>query len=335
MVPIPEVPPELLYEFLARAGMTRSVVDWRYRDEAFNRGRNRGFAWLRRDRVEGMIGLIPFEISGPGSSYEVNWSSDWILANPQANPGMGILLLRRAIESSTALFALGGNENTRRILPRIATRTIPDAAPSLHLLLRSGAILRRVEQRGPLARLPKPRLLYMIPLRRVPRRVSADVRTESGVSPHIGPLLESGHRGTWAPRYDLSYVSWQLGRSPLIRCWTCYAPGVGAPAAAALYWRAESSTDFWRIALWYQAGSDAALEATLRTAVAEVYNQGGMALSAIVSRIDTDSRAALRRIGFVPLGPRRPLYICAGREGAPTPELSGLSYLATDLGYRF
>src|SRR3954463_13364384 len=115
VVPLSQLPAELLREFLGRVGMAGEVVDWRYLDDDFNRGRNRGFAWLRRDRVEGMIGLIPFEISGTGTVREANWSSDWILADPNSNPGMGILLLRRAIESSRALFALGGNQNTQRL----------------------------------------------------------------------------------------------------------------------------------------------------------------------------------------------------------------------------
>ena len=327
---------ELLREFLGRVGMSREVVDWRYLDDDFNRGRNRGFAWVRRDRIEGMIGLIPFRISGSGPAREVNWSSDWILADPASNPGMGILLLRRAIESSTALYALGGNENTRKLLPRIATHTVPDAGLGMHLLLRSGALLRRVDQRGILSRLPKPRLLYMLPLRWIPSPVSSsEVRTEPGVSQAIAPLLGSRHGEGWSPRYDFTYVSWQIGRSPLIRSWTSYSVGDGEPRAAAVYWSPVASSDFWRLAVWYQPGSRDRLEIVLRHAVSEIYRRGGMAASAILSRLDSEVQGALRAKGFLELAGRRPLYVCAGQDANPVPELSGLSYLDSDLAYRF
>jgi len=325
VVPLSEVPAELLREFLGRVGMSPEVADWRYLDPEFNQGRNRGFAWLRRNRIEGMIGLIPFQITRSGLIREVNWSSDWILADPGGNPGMGILLLRRAIESSRTLFALGGNENTRKLLPRIATRTVPDAALGMHLLLRSGAILARADRIGALRRLPKPRLLYLIPLRWIPGIASSsEMRTEMGVSREIAPLLDSTDREGWSPRYDFTYVSWQIGRSPLIRCWTSYSVCDGEPRAAAVYWSPAGSSGFWRLAVWYQPGSRDRLDAVLRQAV-----------SAIVSRLDSGVQAALRARGFLALGPRRPLYVCAGRDDGLVSELSGLSYLDSDLAYRF
>ena len=337
VVPLAEVPVELLREFLARVGMSREVVEWRYLDGDFNRGRNRGFAWIRRNRVEGMIGLIPFQISGKGlPTREANWSSDWILADPNANPGMGILLLRRAIESSPTLFALGGNEHTRKLLPRIATHTVPDAGVGMHLLLRSGAILRRVHRRGLLAHLPKPGLLYRLPLRWIPGpRASSHVRTEPGVSRQIEPLLDGSHAGAWSPRYDFSYVSWQIGRSAHISSWTSYTVSDGEPDAAVVYWCPASSSEFWRVAVWYRPGFADALGPVLRHAVSEIYRQGGMAVSAIVSRLDTEVLTMLRAGGFVSLGSRRPLYVCAGTDATTVPELAGLSYLDTDLAYRF
>jgi hypothetical protein len=69
--------------------------------------------------------------------------------------------------------------------------------------------------------------------------------------------------------------------------------------------------------------------------VSQINRQGGMAVSAIVSRLDTEVQAALRARGFLPLGRRRPLYVCAGQDDNPVPELSGLSYLDSDLAYRF
>ena len=316
--------------------MSRDVVEWRYLDAKFNRGRNRGYAWIRHDRIEGMIGLIPFDIAGPGPTRTVNWSSDWMLADPSSNPGMGILLLRKAIESSTELFALGGNENTRKLLPRIATHTVPDAGMSLHLPLRLGVVLRRLEGKRILDRLPKPKLLYMIPLRRVPKSGrSAEIRTERGLSPQITPLLEVEPEQQWSPRYDFSYLDWQLGRAPFVQCWTSYTPSVGEASAAAVYWRPAHSSDFWRLAVWSRPGQTDRLERVIREAVATIYSLGGMAVSAIVSRLDLELQRSLHAAGFLALGRRRPLYVCAGKAGTTVRELRGLSYLDTDLAYRF
>src|SRR5207253_2385187 len=158
----------------------------------FNQSRNRGFAWIPGDCIEGMIGLIPFQIGGEGENQDANWSCDWILADPARNPGMGILLLKSAIRASPTLFALGGNETTQRLLPRLASRTDAGAGIPLHLVLRSGAILRRIERRFKGPRLPFPQAWYKIPLRRVPRTGAYDkVVIESGVARKIAPLIEA------------------------------------------------------------------------------------------------------------------------------------------------
>jgi hypothetical protein len=336
VVPLSEVPADLLLEFLGRTGMSREVAEWRYLDATFNRGRNRGFAWIRQHRIEGMIGLIPFHIAGPGPARAVNWSSDWMLADPSSNPGMGILLLRKAIECSTELFAFGGNENTRKLLPRIATHSVLDAGVSLHLPLRLGVFLRRLERKRILTRLPQSKLLDMIPLRWVGKSGrSAEIKTERGLSPRITPLLESQAKEGWSPRYDFGYLDWQIGRSPFLQCWTSYSPSGGEPSAAAVYWRPAHSSDFWRMAVWCRSGQPDRLEVVIREAVATIYSLGGMAVSSIVSRLDHDLQQPLRSAGFLRLGARRPLYICAGKQGSAVQELQGLSYLATDLAYRF
>lgn len=336
VVPLSEVPAELLRAFLGGMGVTPEVVDWRYLDRDFNRGRNRGYAWLPRNRIQGMIGLIPFRVGTAGLSRSANWSSDWILANPTAHPGMGIVLLRRAIEESGDLFALGGNENTRKILPRLARHTVPDAAITLHLPLRSGALLERAARWMILRGLPKPRLLYMIPLRWVRKSARGpEVTTQQGVAPRIAALLEGDENG-WRPYYDLSYLEWQIGRSPLLQSYTSYSPSKGEPLAAALYWRQRASSDFWRLAVWCRKDGSKHLASAIRTAVAEIYQQKGVVVSALLSRLDIEARAVFHSAGFLAAGRRRPLYLCSGQESdGEVPELRGLSYLDTDLAYRF
>ena len=181
-----------------------------------------------------------------------------------------------------------------------------------------------------LRRLPKPKFLYRLPIRRVRRSdLLVDVSTQPGLSGQLASLLERAEGDGWSPRYDFAYVDWQIGRSPLTRCWTSYAPVEGESRAAAVYWRAAASRDSWRLAVWYEAEYLGPLRRVVQEAVAEIDSQGGMKVSAIVSRHDRGLQQVLRSVGFLPFGPRRPLYVCAGSGGDAPPELRGLSFLDT------
>jgi hypothetical protein len=335
-MPAQEVHSERLREFLGRIGMSPEVVEWRYFDSAFNRGRNRGFVWLRQNRIEGMIGLIPFEVGDGKRRRDVEWFCDWVLADPGKSLGMGVVILKRAIESNGALACLGGNEKTRKLMPRIATRTVPDAGLSLHLALRSGAVLRLLERRSPMFRVPKPRISYMIPLRWMPKRMGrSDVTTQAGVAPQIAPLVELRQGNGWYPHYDVEYVDWQIGRSPLLLSATSYSRGVGDPLAAALYWRPRAFSDFWRLALWWNKEHPERLSSVIDEAISRVYQDHGMGISVIVSHLDSDLIAILKAHGFRAGGIRRSLYLCTAAPTEPLEELKGLSYLDVDTGYRF
>jgi hypothetical protein len=337
IVPLGDVSGHLVRDFLRRFDFDPHIIEWKYFDAAFNRGRSRGYVWLHRDRVGGMIGLIPFAIAAAGQAREVQWSCDWMLADPLASPGIGILLLKRALATGEGVIGLGGNENTRKLIPRLATRTVPDAASTLHLFLRSGALLEKLERR--LARVPlrAPGFLRRLPLRWIPRSGrDTGVRTETGVAPTIGPLLESDGGPGWHPRYDFDYVDWQVGRCPTLVSGTSYAPGRTAPDAAAVYWRPRSSNTFWRMAVWWNEEHPDRLDAVVREAISRVYEHGGAAVSVIASRSDAPLIGRLEAAGFVALGRPRAVYLCAGAQSTePLPELRGLSYLDTDLGYRF
>jgi hypothetical protein len=331
-----DLPEELLVEFLQRMGMPREVAEWRYLDARFNRGRNRGFAWIPHDRIEGMIGLIPFRLSGSAGECDVSWSCDWMLANPSKNPGMGIVLLNRAIQDCGRLFALGGNANTQRLLPRIAVRTMPDAAVGLRLRLRASAYHRRVEQSGLARRLLRPSVLAAIPLRWIGRSGrQRTVRSEPGLAPSIASLIEAQRGDIRWPGYDFEYVDWQIGRAPMLVSETSYSPTDAEPRAAAVYWTAPGAHGSWRLALWARAGAAEHLAMVLREATSRVYERGGAEISTIVSRVHVDRLAHLRATGFTVEGSRT-LYECASADsGDAGGELSGLSYLDTDLAYRF
>jgi len=333
VAPFSDLPGGAVVEFLQRMGMPPDVAEWRYLDTRFNRGRNRGFAWMPHGRIEGMIGLVPFRISGTAGERDVNWSCDWMLANPATNPGVGIILLKRAVQESGVVFALGGNANTRRLLPRMALRTTADAAVGLRLRLRAGAYFARLEHSPVAPWLP---LVAPIPvrwIRRSGRRPS--VRSEPGLARRIAPLIEAQRgEGRW-PGYDFEYVDWQIGRAPMLVAETSASPADGEPHAAAVYWTARGARARWRLACWARPGADDHLARVLGEATSRVYERGGAEISTIVSRLDTDRLAALRAAGFSVEG-SRPLYECAdGDGGEPPGELSRLSYLDTDLAYRF
>jgi hypothetical protein len=335
IIPLTDVSPDLLIDFLHRVGVSRAVAEWRYFDARFNRGRNRGFAWIPHGRVEGFIGLIPFQV-GDGGGVEANWSCDWVVGDASIKPGIGIVLLKRAVEESRWLFALGGNTTTQRLLPRLARRTVLDAAVTMHLPLRVGVLLRQLGRHRVFGRLPLPAAAGKIPLRFV-RRSGRErtVRSEPGVASAIAGLLARDRAGRCAPLYDYEYVDWQIGRSPVLVAHTSLSPADGEPKAAAVYWRPRASADLWRMALWTAPGAAEPAAAVVREVVSRVYETGGMVLSTIVSRSDADQRALLRAAHFVARG-TRPLYQCVGSGGPPLGcDLGGLSYLDTDLAYRF
>jgi hypothetical protein len=134
-----EADPAAVKRYLLGRQMPPEIIDWKYFDERFNRGRERGLVWVRGDEVAGFLGLIPFHTEIEGSRAECAWLCDWSIDPSQAG-GMGLMLLKRAGGLYDGLFNLGGNENTRQIVPRLADRTVPDAAVNLVLPLRLGSV---------------------------------------------------------------------------------------------------------------------------------------------------------------------------------------------------
>src|SRR3712207_729803 len=100
VVPFGDVAGDRVRDFLRQSGFDPQIIEWKYFDPAFNRDRNRGYAWLQQGRVAGVIGLIPFTIATGTRTRALHWSCDWMLADPDASPGMGIMLLKRAMAAS-------------------------------------------------------------------------------------------------------------------------------------------------------------------------------------------------------------------------------------------
>lgn len=91
-----EVDPALLEEFLAEQDIDRQVTRWKYFDDAFNNGRNRGFAAFQNGRLVGFIGLTPFQARAGSTIFDTAWTCDWYVDTARANSTTGSTLLKRA-----------------------------------------------------------------------------------------------------------------------------------------------------------------------------------------------------------------------------------------------
>jgi hypothetical protein len=330
-----EADPAAVKRYLLRRQMPPEIIDWKYFDERFNRGRERGLVWVRGDEVAGFLGLIPFHTEKEGSRAECAWLCDWSI-DPSQGGGMGLMLLKRAGGLYDGLFNLGGNENTRQIVPRLADRTVPDAAVNLVLPLRLGSVFARLP--GGLVKrvLSQQKFLQNIPLRWV--RPSGDPRVsiEPGLSVRVSSLVENHSGDRWRPLYDSEFVDWQLGRCPAIACWSCYSSSGSPLQTAAVIWKSRSSKGFWRLAFCGATDDLEEISVLVRAASAFVYGQRGIALFAIASHLEGDLIRLLAQRGFLRRRERLPFHVMRGRQsGLPTDEFAALSFLDTDMAYRF
>jgi hypothetical protein len=338
IVPLHTVAEDLVRDYLSRyGGMTSQLIDWKYFDSRFNRGRNRGMVWLRQNRIGGFIGLIPFVIRRGNEQRDMVWSCDWSVEDRNNNPGIGIMLLKSAIDSSGYMAAFGGNEASQRLLPQLATHTVKHAGLELVCRLRFGEFLMRAGQRFGIRPLTGHTPLHSLPIRRLPRTPgSRAVRTEPGVSRSIGTLLELSDGTHWQALHDWGYVDWQIGRCPRLVSWTCYIPDQPTARAAVVFWRRNDSQAYWRMALWAKPDASDDLTAVLRAAVRQIYDMSSFRISVVVSRLDNNHIHILENNGFSLLEERRTLFLYLSRSDREiVEELSHLSYLATDLAYRF
>jgi hypothetical protein len=121
-----------------------------------------------------------------------------------------------------------------------------------------------------------------------------------------------------------------------VTCRTCYCSSDSGVQAAAVLWRAIKSTDYWRVAVWHQDGAQDELAAVLAQALGQIYDEGGIGVAMIASRLDTDLTALASRYHFVPARMRWPLSVFTERSTSQSvDELTGLSFLDEDLSYRF
>jgi hypothetical protein len=334
--PLSEIAPEALVEYLGREGNSPETVRWKYFDERFNRGRERGYAWVNDGKIGGFVGLVPFQIAFGDHNVDAAWSCDWSVQDSTGR-GTGILLIRQAMQNYPLLAQLGGNHATQRIISRMASITVNDAGMVFHLPLRIGAILRLARRRYPRFPVDASQAINRLPLR-WPHRPKDQPRViiEPGVSEVLVDMIVPSRHGAIYSHYDLDYLRWQLTDCPFVTAETFYVPGPVGPRAAALVWRQANSPDFWRMAVWLGMAAAAEMDAVLTKVIDHVFQQKGYLLSIVVSRMETDLIGLLRKRHFIAAPRRRPLHIIAAQKTElPVPELWPLSYLDTDYAYRF
>ena len=336
--PLSDVSRDLVERYLVARGSRPDMIAWKYFDSAFNRGRERGLVWLHRGEVRGFIGLIPFHLHDGHAMHDAVWTCDWSLEDPRRSPGMGIRLLRAAIDRAPLVMSLGGNELTRALLPRIAAQTIEAAGAVFILPLRLGYVLEKID--GRIARRVRGvpalagTLLASLPL---PGRSGGgeNAAIEPGVSRKLEPLLAQREEDWSSPAYDFEHLHWQCGRCPEIEAWTCLAPATAAgERSGAVVFRRRSAPSHWRMVWWLEGGAGPHAIAVLRGARAFVHQRSGLSLSVMISASDAQKAGLLLAQGFHKERGGHPLYVSASDRSAPlTPlrEVRGISYLDTDL----
>ena len=329
-----EVDPAAVREYLLGRRMEAEIIDWKYFDPSFNRHRERGVVWMRENQLAGFLGLIPFPLEKGDIRTECAWSCDWSVDSRHGR-GTGLLLVKRARELYDGIFNLGGNENTRRIFPRLADHTVPDAGVGLVLPLRLGSVFARLPQ-GRLKRmLSRRESLQQIPLRWIRHRNERGVTFDPGLSSRVLSLLEGGTQRDWRPRYDAEFFDWQFRRCPAITCWSCWISSEFPPRTAATIWRSRSSKRFWRFVLCGETRDSQRIKEFIAAIISFVHRQGCVALFAMVSHLESDLIKVFGRHGFLRHG-KLPLYGMRGHDSElPMDEFCALSFLDSDLAYRF
>lgn len=335
IIPIHEAPRDKVEGYLTDRGIDPDIVRWKYFDGDFNRNRVRGLVWMRDNQAEGFIGAVPGVIRRGDESQEFLWMCDWSLRVPGANPGMGALLLKWLTREYGPVLALGGNEITRKIAPRMATHTITDAASVFHLVLRSGSYVEKVSSRIPALHLDQWPVINSVPWLRRRRSPNLECVLTEGVSRLVTDMQGLNPGDKWSIVNDGPYVDWAVGRCPQLITETMLAPEQ-RPRAAVVCWRRKASAKRWRIAPFAAGGSAEALRSALAAAVNRIHQAGAHTISAVVGRQDAETIDVLKWAGFFESAARLPFFVFAETpEHARIDHARGLSYLDTDLAYRF
>lgn len=332
IVPLSAVSAKLACAYLMQQGMNAETARWKYFDETYNQGRERGFVWFSNERVRGFIGMIPVTVATPAGDRNMVWTCDWSVEEWNRNPGIGVRLLSKVQSTYGFVGGVGGSDYTQAIVPNMATRTVADAAVSLRLPLNLKPLLEAAERR--LQFLPKlsRTALRQVPLRKRRPLKSGEVRFEQGVSPALAPLFDQSAAGVCCVRYNLAHLAW-VGRRPGAVALSCLVGDARHPAAGALLLSHQNRSDQWQVIFRSNSNGGAALETLIASVVAKLVEMRASLLASIVSSRDEEVLNLLIVQGFRERS-RMPLYIPEGDgPGSCQEGFRHMSYLDTDLAF--
>lgn len=333
-----EASKDQVVEYLGRRGMSAEIVEWKYFDANFNQGRERGYVWTRAGQIEGFIGLIPWNVRRGNEQMDVVWGCDWSVANPNTSQGMGMVLATHAMSLHRPWISLGGSEKARTIMPHLSNHVINDAGLVFWQPLRLGAALKKLGERNRLVDWLGETPLRSIPIRWITGRSSRcpTIVTEPGLSPAVAELIEHDHHDGWHPHHRFDGLQWSMARCPSISLRTCYVSGLSGIDAAAVFWRSANDSDFWKVALWSAPLRDSLIPPLLSEVRSQVYAEGGLAISTLASHLQSNLIEQLQASGYWRQPRPLPLYLLSQRkQPLPFGDMTGLSYVCTDLAYRF
>ena len=333
--PFSNLDAQTIRDYLVQQGEdSPAVIDWKYFDSTFTRGRERGFACIQNGRIHGTLGLIPFQALINGERLETAWSCDWYRDLSLPGP-MGIMLIKHSLRSYPLLYSLGGSAQTRMIMPRLSQYTAATAGIEFHKPLRLGGAIRASAR---LTRFSVPKSIPIVDHLPLPLFIRRAPDCEAHLSMDLNSALNSIPDPSWAdqpcPAYDLPYIKWQLGRCPVISAGVCTVSSSSQSAVAILFWRLVTNKRFWRLAVLGNTNSTLTLVCGLQRVLQHIQEEGGWMASVLASRLDASLLAALKKAGFFS-GQRRPLFILNQLPHVAITELQRLSYLDTDYAYRF
>lgn len=334
IVPLRSVSPELALVYLRQQGLTPEVATWKYFDEAFNRGAERGYVWLSKERVKGFIGIIPAKLATPTGDRDMVWTCDWSVEEWDTNPGIGIKLLKKVQSTYGFVGGVGGSDYTLALVPRMETRTVKGAAVTLRLPLRFGPLLEAAERRIPyLPKLSRTGLKSI----RLPRRGRApnlqNATFRKGASRALAPLFDRPATGVCHVRHEQTYLDW-IARHPGTKAFSCLVGDDGAPAAGAFLWSRPDQPGSWRAVFRSAPEADDALRSAIVQVSGKLSADGASLLSTMVSHTDAAALALLGNHGFVEVGQRWPLLIPERDEPGSCQEgFTQMSYLDTDFAF--
>jgi len=329
--PLSALSPEALIQYLGARGTPRSIVEWKYFDDSIAGSTERGFALVEDREIVGFLGLIPMEMRNGNRRLQMAWTCDWSVDN-RLRGAYGLFLLKTAVEHAGQVIALGGADTTRQILARLARSRDDQAGIVFRKHLALGAYARALQRRKfPVAN----EAINVLDRIALPRLRKARVETKAFRALTSDRLVppETDTGGNWTPSYDSAALEWRLLRCPVVEAWVCEGP---QDRASVLVWRSTEQRREWKAALFGTGKETGELSACLESALRHIVQQGGSSVSVLVSRWDRTLIGVLSAARFREAKFNYPIYFLqAGTAGESLNTIAGLSYLDSDLHYRF